>query len=918
MEYKEPDIDPKLLKPYDPAATEDRIYQMWQDSGFFNPDVCIEKGVTKADAEPFSIVLPPPNVTGTLHIGHAAMLVIEDIMTRFARMQGMRTLWLPGTDHAAIATQSKVEKILEKEEGKRKSDLGREEFLKRVNKFAQESHDTIVSQIKKMGASIDWSREAFTLDEKRSLAVRTAFKKMYEDGLIYRGYRMVNWDPKGQTVISDDEIVYKEEKTKFYYLKYGPFIIGTARPETKFGDKYVVMHPDDARFAQYTHGQQIELEWINGPITATIIKDESIDMDFGTGVMTITPWHSAVDFDIATRHNLDKEQIIDQYGKLLPMAGEFAGLKIKDARAKIIEKLEAKGLVEKIEDYTHNVATAERSEAIIEPQIMKQWFINVNKPIVERDNKSLKELMLEAVRSGQTTIIPDRFERVYYNWIENLRDWCISRQIWYGHRIPVWYDKEGKEYLSKKITLILVRHGESDANKNNIYSGGGVDSHLTDLGKQQAQELGKKLKNLKINGVLSSPMSRACDTAKIVCDEIGYDKNKIIFIDELHEIKTSRDGQSKTIEFPNINTLVRSGHGTESMKEIENRADICLEKIKSLPEGTYLISGHNAFNSCLEARIHGLSGDQIMQHWTKVGISENGSHREATLLLPPDKEGLEQDPDTLDTWFSSGLWTFSTLGWPNLDAPDLKTYHPTTVLETGYDIIFFWVARMILMSTYLLGEVPFKTVYLHGLVRDASGRKMSKSLGNIIDPLDVSKKYGADAVRMSLIMGTGPGNDSKMSEDKIKAYKNFANKLWNITRFILSSTEGITYDPTFKVYTNTDKVLIAERDEIIEAITREMREYKFYLAGDKIYQYAWARLADVIIEESKNILQGSNEEEKISRAQFLLDTLVKVVTVLHPFMPFVTEELWSLLPIEDKQLLLVTKWPACTGRPTSE
>ncbi|MES2930159.1 MAG: valine--tRNA ligase [Patescibacteria group bacterium] len=724
MEYKEPNIDPKLLSPYDPTSTEDRIYALWQESGFFNPDICIEKGVTAPDAKPFSIVLPPPNVTGTLHIGHAAMLVIEDIMVRFARMQGYRTLWLPGTDHAAIATQSKVEKIIEKE-GLRKNDMGREEFLKRVTLFAQDSHDAIVSQIKKMGASIDWSREAFTLDEKRNVAVRTAFKKMYDDGLIYRGHRIVNWDPKGQTVISDDEIVYKEEKTKFYYLKYGPFTIGTARPETKFGDKYVVMHPDDTRYMQYKHGDTIEVEWINGPISATIIKDESIDMEFGTGVMTITPWHSAVDFGIAERHKLDKEQIIDTYGKLLSIAGEFAGMKIKDARAKIIEKLESKGLVEKIEDYTHNIATAERTEAVIEPQIMNQWFINVNKPIADRENKSLKELMLEPVKNGNISILPDRFERVYYNWVENLRDWCISRQIWYGHRIPVWY--KGEE----------------------IYCG-------------------------------------------------------------------------------------------------------------------------------IEA---------------------------------PREEGWEQDSDTLDTWFSSGLWTFSTLGWPE-KTKDFETYHPTTILETGYDIIFFWVARMILMSQYLLGDIPFKTVYLHGLVRDAQGRKMSKSLGNIIDPLDVAKKYGADAVRMSLIIGTGPGNDSKMSEDKIKAYKNFANKLWNITRFILSSTEGIIPDAKFSAYTDADKALIVERDEIMKAITKEMEEYKFYLAGDKIYQYAWARLADVIIEESKPILGGEDDYAKNSRAQFLLDTLAKVITALHPFMPFVTEELWSLIPRKDKNLLLVTAWPA--------
>jgi len=722
---EEPNIDPKFLKPYNPQETEDRIYKLWEESGFFNPDVCIEKGVTDKSATPFSIVLPPPNVTGTLHIGHASMLVIEDIMIRFARMQGKKTLWLPGTDHAAIATQSKVEKMLEKE-GIRKNDLGREEFLKRVEKFAQDSHDTIIDQSKKMGASLDWSREAYTLDEKRNFAVRTAFKKMYNDELIYRGHRIVNWDPKGQTVISDDEIVYEERKSKFYTFKYGPFEIGTARPETKFGDKYVVMHPDDKRYEKYTHGQKITLEWINGPIEATIIKDPIAEMEFGTGVMTITPWHSHVDFQLAEKYKLEKEQIIDKYGKLLPIAQEFAGMKITEAREKIVEKLKEKGLLVSIdENYVNRIATAERTGGIIEPQIMEQWFINVNKPIKERSGKTLKELMLEPIKGGEIKIIPNNFEKVYYNWVENLRDWCISRQIWYGHRIPVWY--KGKE---------------------------------------------------------------------IYCD----------------------------IEAPN-------------------------------------------------------------------------------------ESGWEQDPDTLDTWFSSGLWTFSTLGWPDLESKDLKTYHPTDVLETGYDILFFWVARMILMSTYILGEIPFKNVYLHGLVRDGQGRKMSKSLGNALDPLLVSQKYGADAVRMSLIIGTGPGNDSRMSEDKIRAYKNYANKLWNITRFVLSNTENVKYDEQFSNWEEAEKVLIKERDEFIKEITKEMDEYKFYLVGEKIYQYTWARFADIIIEESKNILSGSDEKAKISRSQFLLDTLTKILKVLHPFMPFVTEEIWSMMPINNKKLLVVEKWP---------
>ncbi|MCB9806171.1 valine--tRNA ligase [Candidatus Nomurabacteria bacterium] len=728
-------LDEKFLKPYDPTATEDEIYKLWEESGFFNPDECIKAGVTDKDAEKFSIVLPPPNVTGTLHIGHAVMLAIEDIIVRYHRMKGKRTLWVPGTDHAAIATQSKVEKILEKEKI-RKQDLGREEFIKKVSQFAQESHDTIINQTKKMGSSLDWSREAFTLDKTREVAVRTAFKKMYDDGLIYRGDRIVNWDPKGQTTISDDEIVRKEEKGKFYYLKYGPFVIGTARPETKFGDKYVVMHPEDKRYAEYKDGQTIELEWINGPITATIIKDESVDMEFGTGVMTITPWHDSTDFEIAERHNLDKEQIIDKYGKLLPIAGEFAGMKIREAREKIIEKLAQKGLVEKTdENYVHNIATAERTEAVIEPQIMRQWFIDVNRKFKIKNSKlkgikneqevSLKELMQHVVRSNQINIVPDRFEKTYFQWIDNLRDWCISRQIWYGHQIPVWYKE------------------------NEIY----------------------------------------------------------------------------------------------------------------------------------------------------VGVEA------------PTESGWTQDEDTLDTWFSSGLWTFSTLGWPE-ETNDFKNYHPTDLLETGYDILFFWVARMILMSTYLVGDIPFKSVYLHGLVRDEKGRKMSKSLGNIIDPLEVSEKYGADAVRLSLIIGVGPGSDSNMSENKIKAYKKFANKLWNISRFVIENTSDIEYTKDFSAYSPADKTIIDSQKEILKEVTEDIENYRLYLAGEKLYHYVWHEFADIILEESKNIFEKGTSEEIISRKNLLLNSLTNILKALHPFTPFVTEEIWQSLPQnKEKNILMVEKWP---------
>ena len=721
MDEKPASVPDRFLRPYDPASTEDRIYSIWEKSGYFDPDKLPERN---QNGEPFTIVLPPPNVTGVLHMGSALMLAIEDIMVRYARMKGRRTLWIPGTDHAAIATQAVVEKKIQKEEGKNRRDLGREELLRRIGAYATETHDTIVKQMRKMGASLDWSREAFTLDDKRNLSVRTAFKRMYDDGLIYRGHRVVNWDPKGQTTISDDEIEYVEEKAKFYYFKYGPFVIGTARPETKFGDKYVVMHPDDPRYAAYKDGQKIGLEWINGPITATVVKDASIDREFGTGVMTITPWHSNVDFEIAERHKLDKEQIIDRYGRLLPIAGEFAGTKIAEARQKIVEKLASKGLLVREEDYVHNIATAQRSGGFIEPQIMNQWFVAVNKEFKHAGRTTtLKDLMKEAVSSGAVKIIPDRFERVYFNWIDNLRDWCISRQIWYGHRLPVRY-KGGETYC-----------------------------------------------------------------------------------------------------------------GMEA------------------PKGA----------------------------------------------------GWTQDEDTLDTWFSSGLWTFSTLGWP--DEKEFKAnrqYHPTTILETGSDIIFFWVARMILMSTYLLDEVPFKTVYLHGIVRDPKGRKISKSLGNNVDPLEMIGKYGSDAVRMSLIVGIGPGSDSKIDEQKIRAYKLFANKLWNIARFIFTYAVG---GPQAGLNKDDQKIL-DDWNGLVKEITAEMDQYKYYLVGEKLYHYAWHELADKLIEESKPILSGSDRQAKESRSRALLAVFSGLIAALHPFMPYITEEIWSAMPSgKGKGLLMVEKWP---------
>ncbi len=733
-----PNIPEDFLKPYDPEGYEDALYEAWEQSGYFNPDVCVEKGVTAPEAEAFSIVLPPPNVTGTLHIGHAYEDSLQDALVRFARMRGKKTLWVPGTDSAAIATQSRVEKNIQKDEGKTRHDLGRDELVRRVHEFAQASESTILNQVRKMGASLDWSRYAYTLDEPRYQAVMTAFVRMYEAGLIYRGMRIVNWDPKGQTTISDDEIVYEEENGTFYYFQYGPFVIGTARPETKFGDKYVVVHPDDERYKEWGHGQQIELEWINGPITATVIKDTASDPEVGTGAMTITPWHSRVDFEIAERHSLEKEQIIDSYGKLLPIAGEFAGMKITDARQKIVEKLKEKGLLVKVEEnYVHNISTSERTGAVIEPQIMEQWFVAVDQPFAVGHSEiagienggavTLKQLMRAAVESGAIDMPQEGFRKTYFHWIDNLHDWCISRQIWFGHRIPVWY--RGKE----------------------IYCG----------------------------------------------------------------------------------------------------------------------------------------------------------------VNPPSGDGWTQDPDVLDTWFSSALWTFSTLGWPE-HTDDLTVFHPTAVISPAYEILPLWVSRMILMSGFHLGQVPFRKVMIHGLVRDKQGRKFSKSLGNGIDPLDMIKKYGADALRMGLLVGTAIGNDIRFDEDKVRGYKHFANKLWNITRFVLTSTADATFSKP-AVLPARDREILATLDAVAAEITKDIEEYRLYMAAEKAYHYVWHELADKVIEESKEILASSDAEARAARQGTLYTCLLVSLKILHPFMPFVTEAIWQRLPEKnpgkDAEMLMVAQWP---------
>lgn len=698
-------MDDKFLKPYNSTETEPGIYKAWEESGYFNPD-----NLPGERPKAFTITMPPPNANGNLHVGHALTITLEDLVVRFKRMQGYKALWIPGADHAGFETQVVYEKKLEKE-GRSRFGMDPRELYEEILAFTLENKKNMEDQVRALGASCDWSREKFTLDPDVVEKVQKTFIRMFEDGLIYRGKRTVNWCSKHQTSLSDVETESVEESSPFYYFKYGPFTIGTVRPETKFGDKYVVMHPDDARYAEYSHGQQIDLEWINGPITATIIKDTAVEMDFGTGVMTITPWHSQIDFEIAKRHSLDMEQIIDWRGKLLPIAEEFEGMKIAEARGKIVEKLESKGLLVKTDaDYKNIVKRCYKCNTIIEPQIKDQWFVKM---------APLAQSALESVNRGEVTFIPEHEEKVFRHWMENALDWNISRQIVWGIPIPAW-----------------ERNGE----------------------------------------------------------------------------------------------------------------------------------------------------------WVAS-------------LESPSGEGWESDTDTFDTWFSSGQWPLLTTGYPN--GKDYATHYPTDVMESGRDLVFKWIPRMIIFGLYLGKKTPFHTVYLHGMVNDSKGKKMSKSKGNVINPLDLTSKYGTDALRMSLVVGNTPGTDLSMNEDKVKGYRNFANKIWNITRFVEDNTQGADFSAQLNP---TDTYLRAEFDTLAQDVTKDLEEYRIYMAGEKIYHYVWGRLADTILEESKSIFAGSDESAKASRKVFLRETLLDSLKLLHPFMPFVTEEIWQTIN-PGNNFLMIAPWP---------
>lgn len=702
----------ELAKAYEPKKYEKDIYKAWEESGYFNPDNL------KSTGESFVISMPPPNATGILHLGHAAGLTYEDLMIRYNRLLGKKTLWVPGTDHAAIATQTKVEKILA-EEGLNRETLGREKFLQRVRDYVASSQGTIRSQVRCMGASCDWSRERYTFDEGLSSAVNEAFIKMYEDGLIERDYRIVNWCPRCASTLADDEVEYKEQTGKLYYIKYGPFVVATTRPETKLADTGVAVNPKDKRYKEYV-GQTLDIDLAGHKIKVKVFADKSVDQEFGSGVVGVTPAHSATDYDFAKNHDLEIIKLIDEQGNILESGGKYQGMTTLEARDAFVKDLEKAGQINKIEEIDNNLSICYRCDTAIEPLTSDQWFVRVNKKIPGR-NKSLKELAVEAVKGGDIKILPDRFEKIYYHWMDNLHDWCISRQIWWGHRIPVWYDEDNN---------VIVARDEVEA-------------------KDKAK--GKKIR---------------------------------------------------------------------------------------------------------------------------------------------------QDEDTLDTWFSSSLWTFSTLGWPE-KTEDLKNFHPTSVMETGYDIIFFWVARMIIMTEYVLETKPFDTVYLHGMIRDKQGRKMSKSLGNGIDPIEMSDKFGTDALRLSMVIGSSAGADLKLYEEKISGYRNFVNKLWNISRFILMSVDDIKVvvdEP--KAQTMADKWILSEFNQLIENINKDFEQYRFSQAGERLYEFTWSKLADWYLEIAK--IEKNKDE-------ILLYILKNLLILWHPFTPFVTEEIWKQLGSDD--FIMVAQWP---------
>jgi len=711
----------ELPKVYEPQQVEERIYKMWESGGYFKPS-------GNPDAKPFTIVMPPPNVTGQLHMGHAMDATLQDTLIRFKRMQGYDTLWVPGVDHAGIATQIKVEEELRVKEGLSRYDLGREKFLERVWDWKHKYGNRIVEQQKKLGASCDWDRAAFTMDETCSKAVREVFVSLYEKGLIYKGSRIINWCPNCVTALSDAEVEYVDKPGHLWHIRYpladgtGEVVVATTRPETMLGDTGVCVNPNDERY-QHIIGKKVILPLMNKEIP--VVADDYAEMEFGTGCVKMTPAHDPNDFEVGLRHNLEVIRVLDDNGVINSLGGKYEGMDRYDARKAIVADLEEQGYLVKIEDHAHNVGTCYRCHKDVEPIISAQWFVKM---------KTLADEAIRSVNEGETKFVPERFTKNYMNWMNNIRDWCISRQLWWGHQIPVWY-----------------------------------------------------------------------------CADCGH-------------------------------------------------------------------------MTC--------------------------SREDAVMCEKCGSTNIERDPDVLDTWFSSALWPFETLGWPNEDAADLKRYYPTDVLVTGYDIITFWVSRMIVSGLEHMHQAPFHTVLIHGLVRDNQGRKMSKSLGNGIDPLEMIDKYGCDALRMNMVTGNSPGNDMRFYVERCEAMRNFANKLWNASRYVMMNLADDAKNelPAMDKLEIADKWVLSKLNTLIGEVTENMEKYELGVAIQKIYDFVWDIYCDWYIEMTKARLFSDDADRKQTAIGVLVYVLDQVLRLLHPFMPFITEEIWQSIPHEG-DALIVAKWP---------
>jgi len=712
--------DAPISDRYEPAAVEARWYPIWEKHGYFRPEVPSRK-------KPFSIVIPPPNVTGSLHMGHALDNSLQDIVVRLKRMDGFNTLWQPGTDHAGIATQVVVERQLAAE-GKKKDELGREAFVKRVWQWKEESGGAIIRQLKRLGASCDWSRERFTMDEGLSRAVREVFVRLYKEGLIYRDDYIVNWCPRCQTVLSDLEVEREERDAEFVYIKYGPLTLGTVRPETKLGDTGLAVHPTDKRYKKYV-GKTLDIPSVDGNIRVKVVADAAVDPKFGTGVIKVTPGHDPVDFEIGRRHKLPVRTVIGFDGRMTAAAGKYAGMDRFETRKKIVEDMQALGLIDHIEPYRHAVGVCYRCKTVVEPLVSKQWYVNV---------KPLARKAVAAVRTRKIRIIPRGWTKTYYHWMNNIRPWCISRQLWWGHRIPAWYcEKDGSVHVSR-----------------------------TDLA--------------------------ACPTCK---------------------------------------------------------------------------------------------------------------------------GPVRQDPDVLDTWFSSGLWPFSTLGWPD-KTPELRMFYPTSLLVTGYDILFFWVARMAMLGLHVMKQVPFRDVYIHTLVRDPEGQKMSKTKGNVVDPVVLMDKYGTDALRFTMAGIAAPSvRDVRIADDRLEASRNFANKLWNASRLVLSNLEG--YDPSAAPAGTPDlaaRWITSRLASTVAEVRAALDSYRFNDAANALYQFVWSELCDWYLEIAKLALYQTDDPARRRATQHtLVTTLETTLRLLHPFMPFITEEIWQRLP-HDGDSIMIAPYPKAVRR----